>query len=119
MKHISITIGGVLLIVNISLGLLLSSYPMFNWILNSIVIILLVLFLYIVSIIKLKGGYRVALNCLFPCFAIIEYICGLFADDNISNNFPLIIILLIITFQVILLFTSNYLSKKNNSYMQT
>lgn len=112
MKYISIAIGGVLLIVNISLGLLLSNYPTFNWILNSIVIILFVFFQYIVSIIKLKDGYRVAFNCLFPCFAMIEYICGLFADDSISDNFSLIIILLIITLQVILLSISNYLSKK-------
>lgn len=118
MKYLSIVIGSILLLLNAVMGLMFSGYHTYNCILNSIIIVVSAIILYLVSSINLKDGYRVSFNCLFPLFTIIELVCGGMAAEQIKNNICILAILLLIILQVVLLVLCNYLSNKTNEYEQ-
>ena len=107
----SLIIGGVLFLLNIVFGVLLSGYQTFNCVLNCGVIVLFVVMQYMVSAITLKDAYRISFNCLFPVFSIVEYICGLFSKESLADNLSIVIILLIVVLQIVLLTAVNYVSK--------
>ncbi len=113
MKTISIIIGSILLLLNVLFGLMLSSYSTFNWLLNSGIIIVSVVMLYIVSSMELNDGFRVSFNCLFPMFTLIELICGCLAAERFNDNYYLIAIILLVLLQVVMLVSAGYLSTKN------
>lgn len=113
MKNISIVIGTLLLLLNVVLGLMLSVYPTFNWLLNSVVLLLAIAMLYGVSALTIKDGFRVSLNCLIPMFSLIEVVCGCFARQQWHDNLCLIIILLLWVIQAIVIISAYYLTKKH------
>lgn len=112
MNRISVIIGGILLLLNLIFGLIISNYRPFNWLLNSGVIIANVVMLYFVSSMKLKDAFRVSLNCLFPLLGFIELICGFCGADQFEDNYCFVAILLLLLLQVLLLVSANYISNK-------
>ena len=110
MKNLSIIIGSLLFLLNVVLYLVLSIYPAFNFWLNSAVIVVSTLMLYLVSTITLKDGYKVSFTCLFPVFSLVELICGFCAFNRISDNPFVIAILLLVVFQIILLLIASFMS---------
>lgn len=110
MKTITFIIGSIVLLLNVLFGLMLSSYSTFNCMLNSGVVIVSVVMLYLVSAIELNDGFRVSFNCLFPMFSFIELICGFLAPEHISDNLYLIAIILLVVLQVVMLVSAGYLS---------
>ncbi len=114
MKTLSIFIGSTLLLLNIIIGLMLSEYHTFNWILNSAIIVAFVAIQCIVSSITLKDGYRISLNCLVPFITFIELVCGCVAGQKFEDNLPIVIILTLIVLEIIILISTNYLSKHIN-----
>lgn len=61
MKNLSLSIGSIILLLNISFGLMLSCYQTFNWVLNSIIIAVLIIMQLLTSALTLKDGYKYAL----------------------------------------------------------
>ena len=61
MKKI-LSVGALLLSLNIIVGLLLSAYPIFNVCLNSTIIIVFTLMLLSIYKIKLKDAFKVSLK---------------------------------------------------------
>lgn len=114
MKTVSIIIGSILLLFNVLVGLMLSSYSTFNCALNSGIIIVSVVMLCVVSSMKLSDGFRVSFNCLFPVFTLIELVCGFLAPERFNDNLYLIAIILLVVMQVVMLVSAGYLSTKNN-----
>lgn len=114
MKTISIIIGSILLLLNVLFGFMLSSYSTFNCLLSSGIIILSAVMLCIVSSMKLRDGFRVSFNCIFPVFFLMELVCGFFAAERFSDNPYLIAIILLVVLQVMMLVSAGYLSTKNN-----
>lgn len=115
MKNLSIIIGSILLLLNVLFGLMLSNYCTFNWLLNSGIIIVSVVMLYMVSSMGLNDGFRVSFNCLFPMFTFIELICGFLATERFNDNLYLIAIILLVVLQIVMLISASYLSTKNNN----
>ena len=111
MKNLRFVIGLILLVLNLLCWLLLSCYNTFNAIASSVIIIVNVVLLWFVDGVHLKDGYRVSLNCLFPFFAFIEFLCMVFCRPYLEDNIVIVIVLLAIVLQIILLVGANYMSK--------
>ena len=110
MKNLSVIIGCLIFLLNIVLFLILSFYPAFNFWLNSGIIAVSTLLLYLVSTIRLKDGFKVSFSCLFPVFSIVELVCGFCASDTLSDNPFVIAILILVIFQVIMLVIASFMS---------
>lgn len=110
MKNLSLIIGSLIFLLNIVLYLILSIYPAFNFWLNSGIIAVSMLMLYLVSAIALKDAFKVSFSCLFPVFSIIEIVCGFCASDTFRDNPFVIAILLLVIFQVVMLVIASFMS---------
>lgn len=112
MKQAILTIGGIFLLTNIAFGLVLSSFETFNVVFSSGAIVITTIILLIVDWIKMKDAFKVSLFLINALCGLIEYIIGLFAKQDMQNNWFYVLLILILAFQLVLLTSTNITSKK-------
>ena len=113
MKNLTLILGFFLLVLNVLIGLMYSSYKPFNLGLNSAVIIINTLMIYSLGIAQIKDGFRIPLVFLFLIAAIIEFILGFFVPESWKNNFALTGLILLVTAQMGLYVITYFVSKIN------
>ena len=111
MKNLTLVIGGIVLLLNLVIGLIFTSYKLFNIGLNSGVIIVNTLLLYILGVSQIKDGFKISLSFLFLIAAVIEFILGFFVPDTWENNVALTMLILLFAGQVILYIIAYFVSK--------
>ena len=112
MKRLNLFIGLLLLVLNVVIGLMMTSYTTFNMILTSGVIVISIALIEILKHIKLKDAFRISLSALFVLFLIINYILGILSPERFQDNGYIIAILIIIAFEMIVLMTTSFVSNK-------
>ena len=93
------------------IGLIFSSYKPFNIGLNSGVIIVNTLMLYILGASQIKDGFKISLTFLFLIAAVIEFVLAFFVPESFENNVALTILLLLFAGQAILYVIAYFVSK--------
>ena len=83
----------MMLLLNTIIGLILSSYDIFNWLVNDVVILLNTGFFIYMAISNIKDGYKPGLSFLFIIMAFLQYVSGLFIESTFYDNWLLIIML--------------------------
>lgn len=111
MNRLVLILGIILLIVNILLGFILSSYSVVNSCLNSIVIGLTLILLYFTNIVTLRNALKISLRFIFTFVGVVAFIVGFFAPTTIVDNWFLVVLLILTLFELILLLVTNYISK--------
>ena len=110
MKQFVIISGAILLTVNLLLGLILSSFDIFNVCVSSAVIVVTTGLLYLINAMRMKDGYKVSLFLLLSLFGMVEYGLSLFAPSQFTDNWWLIVIILLTAMEAILLFITHKVS---------
>lgn len=111
MKNLTLIIGVIFLLLNIVIGLIFSSYKPFNIGLNSAVIFVNTLMLYMLGVSQIKDGFKISLIFLFLIAAVIEFILALFVPDSWENNVALTMLILLFAGQLILYVIAYFVSK--------
>lgn len=111
MKNLTLVLGVIILLLNLVIGLIFSSYKPFNIGLNSGVIIVNMLMLYILGVSQIKDGFKISLSFLFLIAAAIEFIMALFVPNEWENNATLTMLILLFAGQVILYVIAYFVSK--------
>ena len=111
MKNLTLVIGGIILLLNLLIGMIFSAYKPFNIGLNSAVIIVNTLMLYSLGVVQIKDGFKISLSFLFLIAAVIELKLGLFVPETFENNFALTILILLFAGQIILYAIAYFVSK--------
>ena len=93
-----------ILIVNIIVGLLLSSYPLANMLFTSIAILVNTLLTVILFLFRAESTHRLSLGFI--------YFSGLIAPGRLTDNWWVIMFVVLTAIQVILVFLSLYYKKK-------
>lgn len=112
MKNLFITIGGLILMVNILCGFILSSYSLFNCGLSSVVIVANVVFLAVITTVRLKVAFKASLSILFPFMGVIEFVLSLLSHESFQDNWCVILIIMVFLLKSILLVSTSFISKK-------
>lgn len=113
MKKSIILAGVVLVLVNLLMGLIISTYDCFNLAVSTIVILFTVIVhLAINSRLGLKDGYKVSMNIIIPIIGVVQYLIALFMPNHFNDNWGLITIILLVVTEVILLIAANSISTK-------
>lgn len=100
MKKIFFYAGGLLLILNSLLGLILSAYEPFNWVLNDgVILVNLALFNYL-AVSRVKDGFKFSMTLFFLVSGFTEFLLGLFMKSYFTDNLLLILLCLILIIQV-------------------
>ena len=113
MKKLIILTTIILFVVNALIGLLIAAYQPTNVYLNSAVILLGGIILWIISSTHLKDAFKISLTSLFTIVGLIEYILGFFAPNEWSNNWFVILVMVILAIEVIVVLMTNYVTNKN------
>lgn len=111
MKNLTLIIGGIILLLNLVIGMIFSAYKPFNIGLNSAVIIVNTLMLYSLGVAQIKDGFKISLSFLFMIAAAIEFILALFVPETLENNVALTMLILLFAGQVILYAIAYFVSK--------
>ena len=111
MKNLTLIIGGIILLLNLVIGVIFSAYKPFNIGLNSAVIVVNTLMLYSLGVAQIKDGFKISLSFLFLITAVIEFILALFVPETLENNVTLTMLILLFAGQVILYAIAYFVSK--------
>ena len=114
MKRIVVLSCFVLLIANVLLGLIISSYDTFNVVLSSCVLGVTAVFVLIADSISMKDAFKAVLTFLFAVGGLLCFFISVFAPRKFENNWNVIALILIVSFGTILLLIANTISKKIN-----
>lgn len=101
MKNIIFIAGLILLGFNTLIGLIISVYPTFNFLMTDLSIIISTVLLYVVGSIKLDDGYKIGLSWLFLFTGVIRTLCCIVLPDYIENNIVLLIIVGFLFFELL------------------
>lgn len=113
MKKLIILTTIILIVVNVLIGSIVTSYQLVNVCLNSLVILFNGIILCIIACAKLKDSFKISLTSLFVIIGIIEYCLGFFAPNVWSNNWFAIILILSIAIEIIIVLLTRYVTTKN------
>ena len=100
MKKIFIYSGALLLMLNSVLGLVLSAYEPFNWVLNDGVILVNIALFNYVAVSNIKDGFKFSMTLFFFVSGLAEFLLGLFMKSYFTDNLLLILLFLMLIIQV-------------------
>ena len=103
-----------MLVANLLAGAILSFYGWCNVAMSSMVIAITGFLLYLINAIHLKDAFKLSLMVLFVIAGTFEFVFSLIAPNRFKDNWWLILVIFLITFEVILLIITNIISKKIN-----
>lgn len=112
MKSLTLSIGGILLAVNILAGLLLSAFEPFNVAFTSMVIIVTTLLIHLLNTMRMKDGFLISLPFIFGFVGFIQYILGIISEPHLQDNGYIIAAVVMAVFEFIILLICNKISKK-------
>lgn len=106
-------LGGIYAILNLLIGLIISSHDGFNLsITTTIIIITTVLLMIVNGGWRLKDGYKVSLDFIIPTIGLIQYFFALFMPNSLKDNWYLIVIIILWAFETILFISVKTISNK-------
>lgn len=111
MKSTILSIGGILIAVNLLFGLLLSAYAPFNMWFNTIVIAVTTIMLFLIQVISLKDAFKVSLTILLPISFFIKLVMGCLSPERIEDNWCVIVCLLITLVEALIIMVVSRTSK--------
>ena len=85
MKKIFIYSGALLLMLNSLLGLVLSAYEPFNWVLNDGVILVNIALFNYVAVSNIKDGFKFSMTLFFFVSGLAEFLLGLFMKSYFTE----------------------------------
>lgn len=113
MKQSIIIIGSILVVVNLLLGLIISAYGCINLVASTVILVLTAVVLILINgRMSLKDGYAVSLNILIPIIGLIQYLIAIFMPSRFSDNWGLIMLLVLTVIEAIILVAANSISTK-------
>jgi hypothetical protein len=112
MKKTFLIIGIVLILLNTIIGALFSSYQEYNVGLVDISIILTTALLYSLVESKIADGFRIGLTVLFSITGFIRVVCALSSNENVKDNWSILLLLVILAFELICFVVSKFLDNK-------
>jgi hypothetical protein len=114
MKKTIIFLGILALVLNVAIGMLLSAYPMFNMVLNSIVIVITTMLIWLSSGNSQRTAFAVSLTFLYSFFGIIQLILGIISPARVTDNWMIVTIIALLVLECALLIITKTISKKVN-----
>ncbi len=115
MKHLSLIIGGILLVLNVLIGLIVSSYSTFNVCLTSCIIVLSFALIEMLKHSKLRDAFRISLTFIFAFLMFVCLVLGVLSPETFKDNGYIIAIIVILVFEVITLLTTSFVSQNVKS----
>ncbi len=114
MKKVILISGGLMILLNVILSLVIEVYSSMAMLQGCAVVMISTIILILVQCLKLSDAYRYSLNTLFSIATIGEWLTAFFAPNELTNNWFVIVALIIFVLEVLLLVASNSITTINS-----
>ena len=114
MTKIILFIGSLFVIVNTIVGLLISKYLLFNWLLVDVVLIINTILTFKLSIDNISNGYKIGLSFIYPILCLVSIVLAILSPNKFKDNFYVIVFILIILIEISLYFIARNIRVLNN-----
>jgi hypothetical protein len=111
MRRTTLAIAGILLVLNVVTGILLSNYQLQNVLLSSSAIILTAVLICLSATMPLKGGFKVSLPFIFMIIGVVEFVLGVVSKHTFQDNWAAIVALALLAFEIVVLILAWAVSK--------
>ena len=111
MKKTVVYFGLTFLLLNVLIGLLLTAYPVFNMVMNSVIIVITFGLIGALGKTGQKNAFVVSLPFLFSFIGIVQFILGCLSPERFSDNGYIIAIVILFAVEILFFFVSNSISK--------
>ncbi len=111
MKNLLIVTGIILIILNTIIGLLITNYLKFNYLMVDFSILISTVLIYLFSNTNISTGFKIGLTIFFLFTGLIKIILSVIAQPQFQDNLYLVTILGIITFEITCLFSAFAIKK--------
>lgn len=112
MKNNFVILGGLLVVINSTVGLVVSGYKPFNLMLADFSILLSIAMLYVAYKISIADGFKIGFTLLFALTGLIRFICCVITSEQIKNNIALLVFVVFFACELMALFVANSLRNK-------
>ena len=103
--------GVALLLANIIIGLIASSYNTFNICLSSAVVAVTTLLLWGMATSNMKDAFKIALTFFFAFLGLVEFVLAVLSPEQYKDNWYLVAIIILVIIQTIFVIFSSITSK--------
>ena len=104
MKSIILTIGSILVAVNLLFGLLISAYDAFNVGLTTVALIFTITLIYVVHTVRMSDAAKVAFTVLLPVSGFFKFVLGIISPARIEDNWCVICCVLLTVIELAIIF---------------
>ncbi len=111
MKSLLLVAGFVVIILNTVIGFVISSYSPFNYLMVDLSLLISTVLIYLFSNSNISDGYKIGLTVLFVITGLAKVACSIVAPPHIKDNFLIVTILGLITFEIICLLSAFAMKK--------
>jgi predicted anti-sigma-YlaC factor YlaD len=112
MKNNLVILGGLLVVINSTMGVVLGGYKPFNLVLADFSILLSITMLYVAYKSSIADGFKIGFTVLFALTGLIRFICCVIATEQIKNNIALLVFLVFLSSEFMALFVARNLRNK-------
>jgi len=103
MKNKLLIISTLVLVLNYFFWLIFSFYSSFNFYISSCIVVINYLLIYFILTKQYPVGARVSLSFITLTVSSVAFLISLFLKSELQNNIGIALILLLISFQLILI----------------
>lgn len=100
MNKLMLYFGFLLIAVNSLVGVVLSYYPLLNWISSDVVILINTLLIYNLANSQLSSGVKVSLSIIFPVLGFVSSVLAVLSPPAIKDNLYFISFILILFIEI-------------------
>jgi FtsH-binding integral membrane protein len=111
MKNLLIVTGIILIILNTIIGLIVTKYSPFNYLMVDFSVLISTILIYLFSNSNVSTGYKIGLTTFFSFTGLIKIILSIIAQPHFQDNLYLTTILGIIAFEIICLLSAFEMKK--------
>ena len=112
MKNIFLFGGIITILMNSLAGIILTSFPTYNWVLADVSILFSAGLIFVLYTRFLDNAFKIAFTFLFLISGLFRYVLSLFANSEIENNWILLMIGGILFIEVFIFIFGVVLRKK-------
>lgn len=112
MKNLALITGVMLLVFNTLIGLIVSTYSEFNFLMVDISIVISTTLVYVISSTRLDDGYKIGLSWLFIFTGLIRIACCIALPNYAKNNIVLFLIVGVTLFELLCISVCYIISNK-------
>lgn len=111
MKNLLLIAGFILIVLNTLIGLMISKYLPFNYLMVDLSLLLSTVLIYLFSNSNISDGNKIGFTVLFAIIGVVKVFCIIVAPQYFQDNFLIVVVLGLMSFEALCLLFAYQMKK--------